>query len=49
MSLKIFIIEDHPLMRQTLTDFINSKPGLEVVGLAATGAEALERLAGISV
>lgn len=49
MSLKIFIVEDHPLMRQTLTDFINTKPGLEVVGLAATGAEALDRLAEAAV
>jgi DNA-binding NarL/FixJ family response regulator len=49
MSLKIFIVEDHPLMRQTLTEFINGKPGLEVVGLAATGGEALERLAEAAV
>jgi DNA-binding NarL/FixJ family response regulator len=45
MSLKIFIVEDHPVMRSTLSGFIQNKPGLEVVGVAATGAEALERLA----
>jgi DNA-binding NarL/FixJ family response regulator len=45
MSLKIFIVEDHPLMRQTLSEFIQSKPELEVVGLVATGEEALEHLA----
>ena len=45
MNLKIFIVEDHPIMRSTLSGFIQNKPGLEVVGVAATGAEALERLA----
>ena len=45
MSLKIFIIEDHPVMRQTLSGFIQSKPGLEVAGTAATETEALQRLA----
>jgi DNA-binding NarL/FixJ family response regulator len=48
VSLKIFIVEDHPLIRQTLNDFIKSDPGLEVAGLAATGAEALERLAEVA-
>ena len=45
MTLKIFIIEDHPIMRYTLNGFINDKPGLEVCGMAETGVEALERLA----
>lgn len=45
MSLKIFIVEDHPLMRQTLSEFIQSSPNLELAGLAKTEAEALQRLA----
>jgi DNA-binding NarL/FixJ family response regulator len=45
MSLKIFIVEDHPLMRKTLSHFIQSRPGLEVVGTAETETEALQRLA----
>jgi DNA-binding NarL/FixJ family response regulator len=45
MGLKIFIVEDHPVMRQTLSSFIQSKPDLEVAGTAATEAEALQRLA----
>jgi DNA-binding NarL/FixJ family response regulator len=49
MSLKIFIVEDHPLMRQTLSDFIQSNPNLEVVGTAGTETEALQRLAEIEV
>jgi DNA-binding NarL/FixJ family response regulator len=45
MSLKIFIVEDHPIMRYTLSKFIQKTLGLKVCGAAATGAEALERLA----
>ena len=45
MSLKIFIVEDHPLMRRTLSDFIQSNPNLEVAGSAGTEAEALQGLA----
>ena len=49
MSLKVFIVEDHPLMRQTLSDFIQSNPNLEVAGLAKTEAEALQHLAEVEV
>jgi DNA-binding NarL/FixJ family response regulator len=45
MSLKIFIVEDHPITRYTLGKFLQKKPDLELCGEAATGAEALERLA----
>jgi DNA-binding NarL/FixJ family response regulator len=45
MSLKIFIVEDHPIMRYTLSNFIQNKLGLEVSGVAAAGMEALKRLA----
>lgn len=45
MTLKIFIVEDHAIMRATLNGFLKSKPGLEVAGMAATAAEALEGLA----
>ena len=45
MSLKIFIVEDHPIMRYTLNRFINDKADLEVCGVVETGEEALERLA----
>lgn len=48
MSLKIFIIEDHPIMRYTLRNFIQKTLGLEVSGEAANGEEALERLAEVA-
>jgi DNA-binding NarL/FixJ family response regulator len=45
VSLKIFIVEDHAITRYTLGKFLQKKPGLEVCGEAAGGAEALQRLA----
>jgi DNA-binding NarL/FixJ family response regulator len=44
MNLKIFIVEDHPVMRYTLSNFIQNKLGFEVSGAAASGVEALKRL-----
>jgi DNA-binding NarL/FixJ family response regulator len=45
MTLKIFIVEDHPILLYTLKGFIKNEAGLQVCGTATTGAEALERLA----
>jgi DNA-binding NarL/FixJ family response regulator len=44
-SKKVFIVEDHPIMREALGDLIKSQPGFEVCGSAATGEEALQHLA----
>jgi DNA-binding NarL/FixJ family response regulator len=49
MSPQIFIIEDHPIMRYTLSKFIRKTLYLEVCGEAASRAEALERLAKVEV
>jgi DNA-binding NarL/FixJ family response regulator len=38
----VFLVEDHPLMRMTLTDYVGLFPGLHVSGTAATAEEALE-------
>lgn len=43
--MKIFIVEDHPLMRSMLKEFIEALPDLEVCGATRTGEEALEHLA----
>jgi DNA-binding NarL/FixJ family response regulator len=43
-GMKIFIVEDHPLMRSMLTEFIEALPDLEVCHAARTGEEALEHL-----
>jgi DNA-binding NarL/FixJ family response regulator len=38
---KIFIVDDHPLVREWLTNLIKQHPGLVVCGEAATAAEAV--------
>lgn len=43
---RVFVVEDHPVMREVLTAFVRSQPGLEVGGEAASGEEALEALIG---
>jgi DNA-binding NarL/FixJ family response regulator len=49
MTLKqVFIVEDHPIMREALGDLIKSEPGFAVCGSAATGEEALQHLAGVA-
>lgn len=38
---KVFLVEDHPITREGLAQFINSQPGLEVTGHAASAVQAL--------
>lgn len=38
---RILIVDDHPLMRKGLSQLFNMEPDMEVVGEAASGAEAL--------
>lgn len=42
---KIFIVDDHPLVRQGLGMLINQQPGLRVVGEAADAQQALAGIA----
>ena len=42
---KIFIVDDHPLVREWLTNLIKQHPGLVVCGEAATAAEAVSGIA----
>ncbi len=42
MSLRVALIDDEPLVRAGLAAIIDSDPGLEVVGEASDGAEALD-------
>lgn len=41
---RIYIVEDHPFMRDTLKAYLNATSGLEVVGVAASAEEAREGL-----
>lgn len=38
---RVYVIEDHPLMRDTIAKLVDAQEGFEVVGRAASGAEAL--------
>ncbi|HEY1838273.1 MAG: response regulator transcription factor [Rhizomicrobium sp.] len=42
---KVFIVDDHPLVREWLTNLIKQHPGLAVCGEAATAAEAVSAIA----
>ncbi len=41
---RIFLVDDHPLVREWLTNLINQQPGLNVCGEAEGGREALEKI-----
>lgn len=42
---RIFIVDDHPLMRRALHRLLNLEPGFTTVGEAASAEDALEQLA----
>jgi DNA-binding NarL/FixJ family response regulator len=41
IPIRIFSVDDHPLLREGIAALVNSQPDMIVVGEAATGAEAL--------
>ena len=43
-TIKVLIIDDSALVRQTLSDILNSDPEIEVVGCAADPIIAAERM-----
>ncbi len=42
MTTKVFLMDDHEVVRRGLSDLISSEPGFEVVGEAGTCAEGLQ-------
>jgi len=42
MSIKILIVDDHPMLRNGLRDLLARRPEFAVVGEAATGSEAIQ-------
>ncbi|WP_407700021.1 response regulator transcription factor, partial [Streptomyces liliiviolaceus] len=38
---RIFLLDDHEVVRRGLHDLLDAEPDMEVVGEAATGAQAL--------
>ena len=44
MTVRVFLLDDHELVREGIRSLLESDPEIEVVGEAATGAEALTRV-----
>lgn len=43
-SIKILIVDDHPVVRAGLTNMLDTQPGFQVIGAVSTGEEAIEML-----
>jgi two-component system, NarL family, response regulator DevR len=46
VSIRIFLVDDHEIVRRGIADLFDDEPDLEIVGEAATVAEALARVPG---
>lgn len=44
MPARVYIVEDHPVMRETLQDYLALAPDLEICGMAESAEAALEAL-----
>jgi hypothetical protein len=42
-AIRVLFVDDHKMIRQGLVKMVSNKPGVQVVGEAANGLEALER------
>lgn len=45
MAVRVFLLDDHELMRRGIRELLRSDEGMEVVGESATATDALEKLA----
>jgi two-component system response regulator DevR len=43
-TIRIFLLDDHEMVRRGITDLLTSEPGFEIVGEAATAEQALSRI-----
>ena len=49
MSIRIFLVDDHEIVRRGVADLFEDEPDLEIVGEAATVSEALARIPALAV
>ena len=45
-TIRVFLIDDHPVLRESLARALNAEPGMVVVGQAGTAGEALNEIPG---
>jgi two-component system response regulator DevR len=43
-SIRVFLLDDHEIVRRGIADLLEAEQGLEIVGEAGTAAEALRRI-----
>lgn len=43
-TIRVFLIDDHPVLRESLARALNAEPGMVVVGQAGTAADALHEI-----
>ena len=48
-SIRVFLVDDHAVLRMGLADMLSREPGIEVIGSASSAAEALEMLNRIEI
>ncbi len=44
MAIRVFLLDDHPIVREGIRSLLESEPDIEVVGEAGTAAEAMTRV-----
>jgi DNA-binding NarL/FixJ family response regulator len=45
MTIRVFLLDDHEIVRRGVRDLLTAEPDIEVVGEAGTATQALERIA----